>query len=123
MEEDDEVAIGLSAIMKLTGSLPLVIGIMILISPRTVLAVGPHLTEYGIYVGSFVAALAIIFGLTHWLVAIYVKENLHIFGRFFVLGHALIGLLECMAGRQVSLISSPSTFSALCSPSPPLSHC
>lgn len=103
MEEDDEVAIGLSAIMKLTGSLPLVIGVMILISPRTVLAVGPHLTEYGIYVGSFVAALAIIFGLTHWLVAIYVKENLHIFGRFFVLGHALIGLLE-MYGWASGLI-------------------
>ena len=45
MEEDDGAVIGLSAIMKLTGSLPLGIGIMILISPRTVLAVGPHLTE------------------------------------------------------------------------------
>ena len=103
MEEDDEAVIGLSAIMKLTGSLPLGIGIMILISPRTILAVGPHLTEYGIYIGLFVAALAIIFGLTHWLVAIYVKENLHIFGRFFVLGHSLIGLLE-MYGWASGLI-------------------
>lgn len=103
MEEVDGAGIGLSAIMKLTGSLPLVIGIMILISPRTVLAVGPHLTDYGIYIGSFVAALAIIFGLTHWLIAIYVKENLYIFGRFFVLGHSLIGLLE-MYGWASGLI-------------------
>ena len=94
MEEEDEVVIGLSTIMKLTGSLPLVIGILILISPRNVLAVGPQLTEYGIYLGWFVAALAIVFGMTHWLVAIYVKENLHIFGRFFVFGHSMIALLE-----------------------------
>ena len=95
MEEDDEgPVIGLSAIMKLTGLVPLMVGILIIASPRTVMAVGPHLTKYGVYVGWYTGVLAILFGVTHWLVAIYVKENLHIFGRFFVLGHSLIALLE-----------------------------
>jgi len=39
-------------------------------------------------------ALAIIFGLTHWLVSMYVEENLHIFGRFFALGHITIAILD-----------------------------
>ena len=79
----------------------MLLGLLIATDPS--LAFSIFLTLGTIYIGLFVAALAIIFGLTHWLVAIYVKENLHIFGRFFVLGHSLIGLLE-MYGWASGLI-------------------
>ena len=48
----------------------------------------------GLYLGLFVGVLAVLFGVSHWLVAAYVTENLHVFGRFFVVGHILIALLE-----------------------------
>jgi len=94
MEENDELGIGLSAIMKLTGFLPIMIGVTFLLSPRTAIAVGPHLTEYGIFVSMYVGVFAIFIGLTQWFVAIYVKENLHIFGRLFALGLGSTVLLE-----------------------------
>ena len=87
MEESDELGIGLSAIMKLTGLLPILLGTTFLLSPRTAIAVGPHLTEYGLFVSMYVGVFAIFIGLTQWFVAIYVKENLHIFGRLFAFGH------------------------------------
>ena len=37
---------------------------------------------------------AIFIGLTQWFVAIYVKENLHIFGRLYALGLGSTVLLE-----------------------------
>ena len=49
MEENEELGIGLSDIMKLTGLLPIMIGTTFLLSPRTAIAVGPNLTEYGIF--------------------------------------------------------------------------
>ena len=94
MEEDDGLGIGLSAIMKLTGFLPIMIGTTFLLSPRTAIAVGPNLTEYGIFVSMYVGVFAIFIGLTQWFVAIYVKENLHIFGRLFALGLGSTVLLE-----------------------------
>jgi len=95
MEEDDEgPAIGLSGIMKLTGFLPIMVGVMTLLTPKSTMAVGPNLTEYGIYVSQFLAVLAILLGLSEWLVAMYVKENLHIFGRFYALGFSMIAFLE-----------------------------
>ena len=94
MEEDDERGIGLSAIMKLTGFLPLMVGTAFILSPRTAIAVGPHLTEYGIFVSLYVGVFAIIIGLAQLLVAIYVKENLHIFGRFFAFGFLITVFLE-----------------------------
>ena len=94
MEEDDELVIGLSTILKLTGALPAVLGVLIIIAPKTVLAVGPHLNEEGLYLGLFVGVLALLFGVSHWLVAAYVTENLHVFGRFYVVGHMLIALIE-----------------------------
>ena len=94
MEEDDELAIGLSTIMKLTGALPTILGLLIIIAPKTILAVGPLLNEAGLYLGLFVGVLAILFGVSHCLVATYVTENLHVFGRFYVVGHMLIALLE-----------------------------
>ena len=94
MEEDVGPSIGLSTIMKLTGTLPILLGIVFLLTPRTAIAVGPHLTEYGIFVSMYVGVFAILLGLSQWLVSIYVKENLHIFGRFFALGFLLTILLE-----------------------------
>ena len=95
MEEDGErPAIGLSAIMKLTGFLPILIGATFLLSPKTAIAVGPQLTEYGIFVSRYVGVFGIFIGLTQWFVAIYVKENLHIFGRLFALGLATTVFLE-----------------------------
>jgi hypothetical protein len=94
MEEDDGLGIGLSAIMKFTGFLPIMIGTTFLLSPRTAIAVGPNLTEYGIFVSMYVGVFAIFIGLTQWFVSIYVKENLHIFGRLFALGLGSTVLLE-----------------------------
>lgn len=94
MEENEELGIGLSAIMKLTGFLPIMIGTTFLLSPRTAIAVGPNLTEYGIFVSMYVGVFAIFIGLTQWFVAIYVKENLHIFGRLYALGLGSTVLLE-----------------------------
>ncbi|MAK04855.1 MAG: hypothetical protein CMA03_03080, partial [Euryarchaeota archaeon] len=53
MEENDEQGIGLSTIMKLTGILPIMLGTLFLFSPRTAIAVGPQLTEYGIFVSMY----------------------------------------------------------------------
>ena len=94
MEENDDQGIGLSAIMKLTGILPIMLGTLFLISPKSAIAVGPHLTEYGIFVSKYVGVFAIFIGLTQLFVAIYVKENLHIFGRLFALGLGSTVLLE-----------------------------
>ena len=103
MEENEELGIGLSAIMKLTGFLPIMIGTTFLLSPRTAIAVGPNLTEYGIFVSMYVGVFAIFIGLTQWFVSIYVKENLHIFGRLFALGLGSTVLLE-IYGWTSSLI-------------------
>ena len=94
MEEDVGPSIGLSTIMKLTGTLPILLGIVFLLTPRTAIAVGPHLTEYGIFVSMYVGVFAIFIGITQVLVSIYVRENLHIFGRLFALGLAMTVLLE-----------------------------
>ena len=95
MEEDDEgPLIGLSAILKLTGFLPIMLGTAFILSPRTAINVGPLLTKYGIFVSLYVGVFAIFIGLSQWVVSIYVKENLHIFGRFFAFGFLLTILLE-----------------------------
>ncbi len=86
MEEEDDFAVGLSTILKLTGFLPIMLGAGFLLSPRTSIAVGPELTEYGIFASKYVAVFAIFIGLAQWVVSVYVKENLHIFGRLCVLG-------------------------------------
>jgi hypothetical protein len=94
MEEQNEPMIGLRGIMKLTGILPILLGTTFLLSPKTAIAVGPYLTEHGIFVSMYVGVFAIFIGMTQWFVAIYVKENLHIFGRLFALGLGSTVLLE-----------------------------
>ncbi len=51
----------------------------------------------------YVGVFAIFIGLTQWFVSIYVKENLHIFGRLFALGLGSTVLLE-IYGWTSSLI-------------------
>ena len=94
MEENKELGLGLSDIMKLTGLLPIMIGTTFLLSPRTAIAVGPNLTESGIFVSMYVGVFAIFIGFTQLFVVIYVKENLHIFGRLFALSLGSTVLLE-----------------------------
>jgi len=99
MQKMDEIdgegmEISLSTIMKITGTVPILLGIMIIVNPSNTLVAGSKLTTYGLLIGRYTGALAIIFGLTHWLVSIYVEDNLHIFGRFFALGHLTIAILD-----------------------------
>ena len=95
MEEDEDVSpIGLPAILKLTGFLPILLGTAFILSPKTAINVGPLLTKYGIFVSLYVGVFAIFIGLAQWLVSIYVKENLHIFGRFFAFGFLITIFLE-----------------------------
>jgi hypothetical protein len=42
----------------------------------------------------FMFILRLLFGLTQWFISIYVKENLHIFGRLFALGLGSTVVLE-----------------------------
>ena len=93
-EDAGNIEFSLSLIMKITGTVPILLGIMIMIDPINTLAAGSNLTSYGLLVGRYAGALAIIFGLTHWLVSIYVEDNLHIFGRFFALGHLTIAIMD-----------------------------
>jgi len=73
MEEDDEgPTIGLSAILKLTGFLPIMLGTAFILSPRTAINVGPLLTKYGIFVSLYVGVFAIFIGLSQWVVSIYI---------------------------------------------------
>ena len=78
MEEQNDAIIGLRGIMKLTGILPIIIGTTFLLSPRTAIAVGPNLTEYGIFVSMYVGVFAILLGMSQWLASIYVLSLIHI---------------------------------------------
>ena len=94
MEQNEGPVIGLSGIMKITGFPPIMLGTAFILSPTTAIAVGPFLTEYGLFVSLYVGVFAICLGLVQWLVSIYVNENLHIFGRFFSFCFFLTILLE-----------------------------
>ena len=45
-------------------------------------------------IGRYVDLLAIIFGISHWVVSIFTTENLHLFARFFAIGHISIGGMD-----------------------------
>jgi len=94
MQEDEGPVVGLSGILKLTGILPIILGTLIIVSPKTTLTVGSNLTESGIYISQFLGVCCICMGLSEILIAIYVKENLHIFGRFFALCFSIIALMD-----------------------------
>ena len=91
---NDEGMFNLATIMKIAGSVPILLGTMIIFNPTGSLVNCDQLTDSGIIVGRYVGMLAIVFGLSHWVVSMYTTENLHIFARFFAIGHMGIGGMD-----------------------------
>tara|TARA_X000000368_G_scaffold399009_1_gene369577 strand:+ start:947 stop:1339 length:393 start_codon:yes stop_codon:yes gene_type:complete len=91
---EDEGMFNLATILKIAGSVPILLGIMIIFNPTGSLVNGDLLTDSGLIIGRYVGMLAIIFGLSHWVVSMYTTENLHIFARFFAIGHVGIGGMD-----------------------------
>jgi NhaP-type Na+/H+ or K+/H+ antiporter len=91
---EDEGMFNLATILKIAGSVPILLGIMIIFNPTGSLVNGDQLTDSGLIIGRYVGMLAIIFGLSHWVVSMYTTENLHIFARFFAIGHVGIGGMD-----------------------------
>lgn len=91
---DEDEGLSLATIMKIAGSIPILLGIMIIFNPSGSLVNGDQLTKSGLMVGRYVGILAIIFGVSHWVVSIYTTENLHMFARFFAMGHISIGGMD-----------------------------
>ena len=91
---EDEGMFNLATIMKIAGSVPILLGVMIILNPTGSLVNGELLSESGVMVGRYVGMLAIIFGMSHWMVSMYTTENLHIFARFFAIGHMSIGGMD-----------------------------
>ena len=91
---EDEGMFNLATILKIAGSVPILLGIMIIFNPTGSLVNGNQLTDSGLIIGRYVGMLAIIFGLSHWVVSMYTTENLHIFARFFAIGHMGIGGMD-----------------------------
>jgi len=91
---EDEGMFNLATILKIAGSVPISLGIMIIFNPTGSLVNGDQLTDSGLIIGRYVGMLAIIFGLSHWVVSMYTTENLHIFARFFAIGHVGIGGMD-----------------------------
>ena len=91
---EDEGMFNLATIMKIAGSVPILLGVMIIFNPTGSLVNGELLSESGVMVGRYVGMLAIIFGMSHWVISMYTTENLHIFARFFAIGHMSIGGMD-----------------------------
>tara|TARA_B100002051_G_C16446766_1_gene491693 strand:- start:135 stop:557 length:423 start_codon:yes stop_codon:yes gene_type:complete len=91
---EDEGMFNLATILKITGTVPILLGTLIILNPSGSLVNGELLSESGIMIGRYVGMLAIVFGLSHWVVSMYTTENLHIFARFFALGHISIGAMD-----------------------------
>ena len=91
---EDEGMFNLATILKIAGAVPILLGVMIIFNPTSSLVNGDKLTESGLIIGRYVGMLAIVFGLSHWVVSTYTTENLHIFARFFALGHISIGAMD-----------------------------
>ena len=102
---EDEGMFNLATIMKIAGSVPILLGIMIIFNPTGSLVNGELLSESGVMVGRYVGMLAIIFGMSHWVVSMYTTENLHIFARFFAIGHMSICLLYTSPSPRDGLLS------------------
>ena len=98
-EEKNEI-LSLIAVIRIAGTIPILLGIMMIFNPTDTIVNGDKLTEFGLIVGRYAGLLAIIFGLSHWVVSIYTSENLHIFARFFASGHLLIGTMDLVNSIQ-----------------------
>ena len=92
--------LSLVVVIRVAGTIPILLGIMMIFNPTDTIVNGDKLTEYGLIVGRYAGLLAIIFGLSHWVVSIYTSDNLHIFARFFAFGHLLIGAMDLINSIQ-----------------------
>jgi len=93
MVEDVE-SLSLATILKIVGTIPIILGLMIIFNPTGSLVNGGKLADSGLMIGRYVGLLAIIFGISHWVVSIFTTENLHLFARFFAIGHISIGGMD-----------------------------
>ena len=93
---EDEGMFNLATILKIAGAVPILLGVMIIFNPTSSLVNGDKLTESGLIIGRYVGMLAIVFGLSHWVVSTYTTENLHIFARFFAIGHMSLGGMDML---------------------------
>jgi|TARA_B100001540_G_scaffold309056_1_gene324646 hypothetical protein len=99
-EEENNEMLSLVVVIRVAGTIPILLGIMMIFNPTDTIVNGDKLTEYGLIVGRYAGILAIIFGLSHWVVSIYTSDNLHIFARFFAFGHLLIGTMDLINSIQ-----------------------
>ncbi len=91
---EDVQSLSLATILKIVGTIPIILGLMIIFNPTGSLVNGEKLADSGLMIGRYVGLLAIIFGISHWVVSIFTTENLHLFARFFAIGHISIGGMD-----------------------------
>ncbi len=91
---EDVQSLSLATILKIVGTIPILLGLMIIFNPTGSLVNGEKLADSGLMIGRYVGLLAIIFGISHWVVSIFTTENLHLFARFFAIGHISIGGMD-----------------------------
>ena len=91
---EDVQSLSLATILKIVGTIPIILGLMIIFNPKGSLVNGETLADSGLMIGRYVGLLAIIFGISHWVVSIFTTENLHLFARFFAIGHISIGGMD-----------------------------
>tara|TARA_B100000287_G_scaffold80405_1_gene72778 strand:- start:82 stop:486 length:405 start_codon:yes stop_codon:yes gene_type:complete len=113
-EEENNEMLSLVVVIRVAGTIPILLGIMMIFNPTDTIVNGDKLTEYGLIVGRYAGLLAIIFGLSHWVVSIYTSDNLHIFARFFALGHLLIGAMDLINSIQGNIeFDAPSIIASI----------
>ena len=113
-EEENNEMLSLVVVIRVAGTIPILLGIMMIFNPTDTIVNGDKLTEYGLIVGRYAGLLAIIFGLSHWVVSIYTSDNLHIFARFFAFGHLLIGAMDLINSIQGNIeFAAPSIIASI----------
>ncbi len=113
-EEENNEMLSLVVVIRVAGTIPILLGIMMIFNPTDTIVNGDKLTEYGLIVGRYAGLLAIIFGLSHWIVSIYTSDNLHIFARFFAFGHLLIGAMDLINSIQGNIeFDAPSIIASI----------
>ncbi|CAI8214717.1 MAG: Uncharacterised protein [Methanobacteriota archaeon] len=113
-EEENNEMLSLVVVIRVAGTIPILLGIMMIFNPTDTIVNGDKLTEYGLIVGRYAGLLAIIFGLSHWVVSIYTSDNLHIFARFFAFGHLLIGAMDLINSIQGNIeFDAPSIIASI----------
>ena len=68
-EEENNEMLSLVVVIRVAGTIPILLGIMMIFNPTDTIVNGDKLTEYGLIVGRYAGLLEIIFGLSQelWL--------------------------------------------------------